>query len=855
MALIKSQLALTDAMTAPLQSINRALSIVLNSFESMQSISGRSIDTASIQTAREELAKVGAALEQVKKTPAEPVKVPVTWKPDDFGIFTGTGVERFQQEVQSTNTMLSTLHSTQKQIMATATKNNLLPANAVSDMNNMQNRLQAIQQRIQTIESNPLNIGADAVNAELEQLRNQLHQAVQGQEALNQAVENMDIEAANKAYLQMSQTIGNTERYIRDNVDEQGRFNQKIAEGTTGVNNLADTIKRAVGAYATISTVGNVLNLSDQLTSTTARLDMMNDGQQKTEELTQMIYQAAQNARGSFFDMADVVARFGNNAKDAFSSSAEVVAFAELVQKQMTIAGAGTQEASNAMVQLSQALGSGVLRGDELNAIFEQAPNLIQNIADYLNVDIGKIREMAQEGQLSANVVKNAIFESAGEIEAQFNSMPKTFGQVWQSFQNTALMSFQPVLGKLNEIANNSSLQSFVESVTSAIATVSNLVLGILETMISAGSFVADNWSILAPIITGVAAALIAYNGALIAYNTIQAISNGLETFAAFQGSVHAAALAMEAGATFGATAAQYGFNAALLACPITWIIIAVIALVAVIYAVVAAVNKFAGTSISATGIIMGAFFALGAFLLNTFVVPAQNYFATLANFFGNVFNNPIAAVKVAFYDMCLTIIGYIRNLASAIENLLNKIPGVTVNITSGLDGFYSGIERAQRTVKDASGWREYVGKMDYFDLSSAAKNGYTVGQWIDNKVTSLFDFSSSGMGMDGISSLLGTGASSVNNPLSDIGDKVGDVAGNTGSIAASMNVTEEDLKYLRDVAEQETINRFTTAEVKIDMTGMTNRIDSDMDLDGVLNALTEGFAEALTVAAEGVHV
>lgn len=170
-------------------------------------------------------------------------------------------------------------------------------------------------------------------------------------------------------------------------------------------------LKNAVTAYISIQSVGKALDISDELTTTTARLNMMNDGVQTTEELVNMVYAAAQDARGSFGDMADVVARFGNNAKDAFGSSEEVVAFADLVQKQMTIAGASTTEASNAMLQLSQALGSGVLRGDELNSIFEQAPNLIQSIADYLDVPIGQIREMASEGELSADVVKAAILQ------------------------------------------------------------------------------------------------------------------------------------------------------------------------------------------------------------------------------------------------------------------------------------------------------------------------------------------------------------------------------------------------------------------------------------------------------------
>ena len=441
----------------------------------------------------------------------DPVEVPVTWQTDNLDVFTGTGVERFQQEVQSANDMLNTLNTTQAHIAQTAQGMDILPDEAVQDMTTMQQRLSAIQQRIQQIENNPVNMGTDQANAELEQLRGQLNNAIQAQNELNDAMQNMDVSAANTAYLQLSQTVGNTERYIRDNVDEQGRFNQEIASGTQQANELTNTIKRAVAAYVSIQSVGKALDISDELTQTTSRLDMMNDGVQTTAELVNMVYAAAQDARGSFSQMADVVARFGNNAKDAFSSSEEVVAFADLIQKHMTIAGASTQEAANAELQLSQALGSGVLRGDELNSIFEQAPNLIQNIADYLDVPIGKIREMAADGELSADVVKAAIFSAADDINSKFNEMPMTWGQMWQSMQNTALIAFQPVLQRLNDLANSEAFQTFVQNAVEAMATLANIVLNIFELVGTVGGFIADNWSVISPIIYGVIGALAVY--------------------------------------------------------------------------------------------------------------------------------------------------------------------------------------------------------------------------------------------------------------------------------------------------------------------------------------------------------
>ena len=239
-----------------------------------------------------------------------------------------------------------------------------------------------------------------------------------------------DAESINTARAQLQQANAAMEQLdqaVQQAAQEQENLNNKIAAGTNNMDSLLSKAMGLAAGYLSIQAAGKVLDISDELVATTARLDMMNDGLQSTDELVQMVYASAQDARGSFSDMAAVVAKFGNNAGDAFSSSEEVVQFANLVQKQMTIAGASTAEASNAMLQLSQALGSGTLRGDELNSIFEQAPNLIQSIADYMEVPIGQIREMASEGQLSADIVKQAIFASSDEINDRFNQMPMTW--------------------------------------------------------------------------------------------------------------------------------------------------------------------------------------------------------------------------------------------------------------------------------------------------------------------------------------------------------------------------------------------------------------------------------------------
>lgn len=795
----------------------------------------------------------------------DPVEVPVTWQTDNLDVFTGTGVERFQQEVQSANDMLNTLNTTQAHIAQTAQGMDILPDEAVQDMTTMQQRLSAIQQRIQQIENNPVNMGTDQANAELEQLRGQLNNAIQAQNELNDAMQNMDVSAANTAYLQLSQTVGNTERYIRDNVDEQGRFNQEIASGTQQANELTNTIKRAVAAYVSIQSVGKALDISDELTQTTSRLDMMNDGVQTTAELVNMVYAAAQDARGSFSQMADVVARFGNNAKDAFSSSEEVVAFADLIQKQMTIAGASTQEAANAELQLSQALGSGVLRGDELNSIFEQAPNLIQNIADYLDVPIGKIREMAADGELSADVVKAAIFSAADDINSKFNEMPMTWGQMWQSMQNTALITFQPVLQRLNDLANSEAFQTFVQNAVEAMATLANIVLNIFELVGTVGGFIADNWSVISPIIYGVI-------GALAVYAAYLGIVKGIEIASAAATAIHSVAMSAKIGVmaaltgqTMAATAAQMGYNGALYACPVVWIIMLLIALIAIIFAVCNAIAKMTGIANSGFGVITGGVNVVIQFFKNLGLTVANialgigNAIAALASNMMTAFHNAICNVQSWFYNLLSTACSVIENIAAA----LNKLPFVSFD--------YSGISSAAddyaAKASEAAGNKE-----DYTSISDAFNEGFTTfdafqdgwasdafnagAAWGDGVADKVSNFSLSDVfGQTDIPNV-GDYTSGFNDAIanSGIGDGVGSIDDNTGKIKDSLDVTEEDLKYLRDIAEQEAINRFTTAEINVDMSGMQNTVNSGDDIDGFMTKLTDSVNEAVDNMTEGVH-
>ena len=458
------------------------------------------------------------------------------------------------------------------------------------------------------------------------------------------------------------------------------------------------------------------------------------------------------------------------------------------------------------------------------------------------------MKDWSSEGLLTADVIKAAVFNSADEVEARFQQMPMTWGQVWTQMQNKAIAAFDPVLSKLNQVANSERFETVTDGIVSGLATIAAVAGVVLDLLISGGSLVVDNWSWLEPIVWGLVAAFVAYN-------TVALITNGLNAATALAEGVKAAALAMSTGATFAATVAQYGLNAALLACPITWIVLLIIALVAAFYAAVAAINHFAGTSLSATGIVMGAFAVAGAFIINLILgvvnfvigigVELYNLIATFANFFANVFNDPVGAIINLFAGMFDFILGIVQSAASLIDTVLGT------DMSSAVAGFRNTVAtKVEEIVGDQVEVMEKLNASDYqiqrIEYGDAWAAGNSLGRGIEDAVGGLFNFDLGAAENYGADSPFA---------LDDISNNAALTAANTGATADALTATTEELEYLRDIAERDAINRFTTAEVKIDMTGMQNRIEGGADLDGVISALTDGFTEALLTAAEGVHV
>ena len=680
------------------------------------------------------------------------------------------------------------------------------------------------------------------------------------QQASGRAVDTAAIREAREEWAKAGTAFDAIEENIRNANNEQQKFNNSIRGGNNSANGLLSTIKKIAVAAGGIVGINKVQNISDKLASTKARLNLLVDDGGSVDVLEQKIMASAQRSRSVYFDTASAVAKLGLNAGNAFNGDMnQVIAFMEQVNKQFVIGGATAQEQSNAMIQLTQAMAAGALRGEELNSILDGAPGIARAIEKYMGIAEGSIKTVAQEGKVTAEVVKNAMFAMADETNAKFDSMPKTWAQIWVDMKNQALSMFAPILTKINQIGNSTKFQKVTTGLINGLAAVANVASSALDILIAIASVFVDNWGIIQPLVLGIAAAMLLYNGYLIANNAITAISNaqkGLAAVQAYKAAVANTTLAAtekaEAMAKASATAAQYGFNAALLACPLTWILLIIIAVIAAIYMIVAAIDKLTGSTISATGIICGVVAVAGAFVLNCaigvlnaiiqaiwtiFVAP----FLGIVEWILNVCNGGFNSFGDAVANLIGQIIGWFLNLGKVVTTIIDAIFGT--DWTSGLESLQSAVTSWGKN-ENAITLDKNAPTIDYRATYSGAWDaGYDFGQGIDDKIGGMFDAS----GLDSM------GAFDLSNTLDGIYGNTGDTAANTAATADALDIAEEDLAYLRDIAEREAINRFTTAEIKVEQHN-ENHISKDADLDGIMDAWANDFAEKLEVSEEGVH-
>lgn len=618
------------------------------------------------------------------------------------------------------------------------------------------------------------------------------------------------------------------ENEINSNTVAQENFNNSLRSASTASDNLFKKIKRIAAAYLGIQTVKAGINLSDTMTQNTARLNLMNDGNQSTEELQKMIYQSAQSSRGNFLDISQVVSKLGILAPNAFKSNQEAILFSELMTKSFKIGGASQQEQSAGMYQLTQALASGRLQGDEFRSIMENAPILAQAISKSLGVSIGTLREMSSEGKITSDVIKNAMFSASQEINSQFESIPMTFTDVITRVKNAAIQGFQPIAKQINGIVNSDRVKQFVNMSVVLIGKLISVLSSSIDLIAGVGAAIYDNWSLIAPVLGTVVAGITAYNvalgviavktaivkGATLAYNLALIAQNALH-------GVNNTAL-------IASTAAQWGLNAAMLACPITWIVAGIMLAVGALYLGVAAFNKFTGATISATGIITGAIYGIGAHIYNM-IVTSVNMFISFAEFLANVFTNPIVAIKRLFINLGLSILGVIKSVMGIVDKIIDtgisdKLSEMESNLQVKLEGTTA---EGYRDFKTATG-----GRLDYMqlkDTGEAVTKGYKQGEDISNSLN---------FGLD-------------NGMMDQTNSFLSQISGNTAKTNTSLDLTKEELKYMRDLAEQEVINRYTTTSMKVEVSN-NNNISNSLDIDEVAGMLTNKLVESAATVAEG---
>ncbi len=638
---------------------------------------------------------------------------------------------------------------------------------------------------------------------------------------------------------------------IVENTDKAAKAILGASKKTDGFN---DSLKRT-GAAASVANSGlsklvktamslaavkKGMDLTDTYTNTNARLGMITGSLEEQRALQKDVFAAAGRARGNYTEMANATAKLKMLAGDTFGSNQEAVGFTELLTKSLKISGASTAEQNSAFLQLTQAMTAGKLQGDEFRSIMENAPMVADAIAQYMGKSKAELKELSSHGAITADIIKGAMFSAADEINGKFADMPPTFADTWQKIKNAGMQALGGVFEKANTVLNSAGVQTALNNFIGLIYLAGEATEGFIDFCIAA-------WPMVSPFIWAAAAALGAYAAAQIVSNGLSLISATGFGAQAIGAGIYALALWATTGATWAETTAMLGLNSSLYACPLVWIVGLVLVLTAAFYAGVAAVNHFAGTSISATGLIGGAFFALFAFVYNHFVYPIIAVFSMLANFIGNTcFNDATATVKVLFLDMANACIGYVLNMARSIENIVNKIPGVTVDITSGLEGLQTGLETKITAIKDESGWKEYVKQPELLDYSEMASKGYNAGKNLADKASNLF----SGFNP----SLDGAGGSGIDFSSFATAGNPATVKGTGKGGAVKVETEKEDIEWMRKLAERDYVARIAqntlAPNIRVEFSGP---ITKEADTDGLVGHVVDRLKEVIATAPEGV--
>ncbi len=609
-----------------------------------------------------------------------------------------------------------------------------------------------------------------------------------------------------------------------------------MAGTITGVglgNMLANYAIQAVDAVAALP--GQLVGMAAGYGSIQARMALLVGSQQKVAEMNEAIYQSALRSHGSFDAMADAVTKIGMTAREAFPDPSEVVPFMEGIQKLFVIGGTDQARQQDALLQLTQALGSGKLQGDEFRSIAEAAPLIEQMVAKYLGVSQGALKELSSQGLITADVLKNAILSNSDVINEQFKAMPITFDNAMQDIANVAYKSFTPVFEEINNLFNSDAFKEFVTMVSAAMPIIANEVLYVIRGIVNNVKWLFNTLNQYSDVIK---TALLVAGGVIALFGLQAAVAYGIAAAGAM---AHAVSSAIETGAILAMILAQEGFNAALYACPLTWIIGLVILLAVAFWAAIEVVNYFAGTSISAVGVVAAVFAWLFTHIVNL-IKFGINRFINFANFLRSVFNDPLAATYNLFADIWNGIVDLVAAAVNSVIDLVNAVPG--------MDKIHTFEHVTGQSIKADIKPIEGVTRIEELEMGNATYNAQKAYEW---GASDWFG----GLKMPDFGQSSNTDTDKNRDDNNDDGTgkalkgNTGRTADNTGRMADSLDLMEEEIKDMKDYATQEQINRYTTARVSIDVGGISQNISSDVDVDGVISRMIDSLQESMASGAE----
>lgn len=778
---------------------------------------------------------------------------------------------------------------------------------------------------------------------------------------------NVNINTAN--LISARQQLAIAENEMQNMVGTSQQLNNNLSKTKGIVGEIVGKLKTAFGLAAVVMATKKTIELSDQNAQITARLNLVSDA---PEQLKKQIYQSANDARVAYTDSMNQVAKLGLLAKDSFNNTNEIVKFTNLMNKAFKVSGTGAQEATSAMYQLTQAMAAGKLQGDEFRSVMENAPMVAQAIAKYMNVPLGQLKELGAKGQITADIIKNALFNAGDEINEKFKTLPLTWQDVWVQAKNFAIRQLDGVLQKVNQVANSKAFQSFVNSAKITFFGLKTVAEGVFNGIAAAGKFIADNWTAISPVIWGVTAALTAY----VTWQGISVALEWINVAAKFALNLAVTILTMaKIALTFavkGYTAAQTMANATAWLFPGTWLAAIIIGVIVAILALAVAIVQWATGTQSALETVGGMFYWLGAAIynigvaiMNILIIVATVVIlafilvgTTVANVFIGIWNIGVwlvnilvqawywlvnhaamawAWLKVTVSNILKGIYNFFVEIANGFIKGYNKLGKGAVDTANGfqyaffsainavakfaqdfINGFLKGLAEIGKVIDSVAGthfgnagsvnfsinkgdratWKD-VGLLEkksyrdpngvaveqkqapqfdyagFIDPSGALKGVMDgAGKLANGKFKDLktaFDIGkiSTRMGLKGITDTFNEYKDKLTGKDKPVGnDGTGKdkkdggggkdpnnkkTADNTKKMADKMDDMDEDMKYLRDIAEKEYVNKFTTAEVKIDMTNY-NDISEQVDAEDFMDRLGERIAEHVHTAAEGVH-